>query len=78
MARSPTPRVSASASTHGHLRDRVKRIAGELDLQGNDELHLAEIIKRAEDTLCIHNSNGSHDLSFCLRVAKLEVQLGFS
>jgi hypothetical protein len=63
-----------------HLRDRVKRIAGELDLRNPSKLHLAEIIKCAEDTLCIQHSmeNDSNELSFCLRVAKLEAHLGLN
>ena len=64
------------------LRTRVQRIATALDLSQRDGMHLAQLLGRAEETLCMENDAHGHGAGaeqaalFCKRVARLELQLG--
>jgi hypothetical protein len=57
------------------LRERVKKVADALDLEA-EHMHLAEIIARAENTLCMQQSLSMSSALFCKRLAKVEAQLG--
>ena len=59
------------------LRTRVQRIVEALDLSVRENMHLAQLLHRAEETLCIEGDTNQHGAGvFCQRVARLEVHLG--